>query len=67
MTRFYADTFFKTFDPERKAEGTRVIFVDDTDEIDKDKLKTGEAIVLCELPEDNAYLDVTESVIEEIG
>ncbi len=67
MTRFYADTFFKTFDPERKAEGTRVIFVDDTDEIDKDKLKAGEAIVLCELPEDNAYLDVTESVIEEIG
>ena len=28
VTDFYADTFFKVFDKERKAEGTEVIFVD---------------------------------------
>ena len=67
MTRFYADTFFKTFDPDMKAEGTTVVFAEGVDDIDTDKVKAGEAIVLCELPEDNAYLDVTEEIIGELG
>ena len=65
MSEFYADTFFKTFDPEMKAEGTEVIFVDSTDEVDTAALKSGDALVLKEVPEDNAYLDITEEVCVE--
>ncbi len=65
MSQFYADTFFKTFDPDKKAEGTSVIFAETADDIDRDKLLSGEAIVLREVPEDNAYLDITEELASE--
>lgn len=67
MSEFYADTFFKTFDPDMKAEGTEVIFIDSIDEADESKLEDGKALVLEELPEDNAYLDITEEVCSQLG
>ena len=68
MSEFYADTFFKTFDPDMKAEGTEVKFIDSIEEADKTKLEAGEALVLKELPEDNAYQDITEEVLsQELG
>lgn len=62
MSDFYADTFFKTFDPERKAEGTKVIFADSMDDVDTSAVRDGRALVLRELPENNAYEDITEEV-----
>ncbi len=67
MSEFYADTFFKTFDPDMKAEGTEVVFIDSIDEADEKKLEEGKALVLKELPEDNAYLDITEEVLTQLG
>ncbi|MDD5833437.1 MAG: hypothetical protein PUC98_08165 [Clostridiales bacterium] len=67
MSDFYAGTFFKTFDPEKKAENTNVIFVPEADDIPRDELREDRAIVLKELPEDNAYLDITEELKKENG
>ena len=63
MSEFYADTFFKTFDPRMKAEGTEVIFIDSIEDADFEGIENGEALVLKELPEDNAYLDITKEVL----
>ena len=63
MSEFYADTFFKTFDPKMKAEGTEVIFIDSIEDADFEGIENGEALVLKELPEDNAYLDITKEVL----
>ena len=62
MSEFYADTFFKTFDKDKKAEGTKVIFADDKRNIDTEAVKEGRALVIKELPEEHAYLDITEEV-----
>lgn len=62
MSEFYADTFFKTFDKDKKAEGTKVIFVDSERNIDIEAVKEGRALVIKELPEEHAYLDITEEV-----
>ena len=63
MSRFYADTFFKPFDQEKKAEGTRVHFIADSDEIPENVQESRKLIVLEEVPEENAYRDVTEAVL----
>ena len=65
MTDFYARTFFKTYDPEKKAEGTRVLFADSIASIPPEDLKEGRVLVLEEVPEENAYRDITDSVIPE--
>lgn len=65
MSDFYADTFFKTFDPARRAEGTEVIFADSIADVDTAAVKEGRALVLRELPESNAYEDITEEVSAE--
>lgn len=62
MSEFYADTFFKTFDKDKKAEGTKVIFADSERNIDTEAVKEGKALVIKELPEEHAYLDITEKV-----
>jgi len=62
MSEFYADTFFKTFDKDKKAEGTKVIFADSERNIDIEAVKEGKALVIKELPEEHAYLDITEEV-----
>ena len=62
MSDFYADTFFKTFDPKRKAEGTKVIFADSINDVDINEVRDGRALVLREIPENNAYEDITEEV-----
>jgi len=62
MSEFYADTFFKTFDKDKKAEGTKVIFADSKRNIDIEAVKEGRALVIKELPEEHAYLDITEEV-----
>ena len=62
MSEFYADTFFKTFDKDKKAEGTKVIFADSERNIDIEAVKEGRALVIKELPEEHAYLDITEEV-----
>ena len=61
VTRFYADTFFKTFDPERKAEGTEVIFADSIEEIGT---ITDDMIVLREDPKAYRYQDITDILKE---
>ncbi len=63
MSDFYKDTFFKTFDPERKAEGTQVHFADSIEDIPEDKLVAGKVLIIKEIPEENAYLDITDEVI----
>lgn len=61
MSDFTADTFFKVFDPERKAEGTQVIFLDDVREIG---LITDDMLVLAEDPAHDRFLDITQGVRE---
>ncbi len=65
MSDFYGRTFFKTFDPEKKAEGTQVIFAGSLDDVPKDEVRNGQALVLKEVPEENAYLDITGEVAGE--
>lgn len=59
MSDFTAETFFKTFDPERKAEGTKLIHIDDVREIG---LVTQDMLVIQENPALNRYQDVTRTV-----
>lgn len=59
MTEFCADTFFKVFDRERKAEGTEVIFVDSIRDFGQ---VTNNMLILREDPEFHAYQDITEAV-----
>ncbi|MDO4266600.1 MAG: hypothetical protein Q4C63_09105 [Eubacteriales bacterium] len=63
MSDFYKDTFFKTFDKNKKAEGTRVFFIDSVSEIPEEDIRSGALIVLKEVPEENAYRDVTGEVL----
>lgn len=65
MSQFYGDTFFKPFDLKKKAEGTTVHFVETVDDIPKSKIKSGNILVLEEVPEENAYRDITETVLKE--
>lgn len=52
MSEFTGDTFFKTFDSERKAEGTHVYHVEDVTEI-----PAGDnVIILREDPDNNAFV-----------
>lgn len=67
MSDFYKDTFFKTFDPDKKAEGTEVSFAKTEADIPKDVLRSGNLIVLEEVPEENAYRDVTEEILKKAG
>ncbi len=62
MSDFYARTFFKTFDKDKKAEGTKVIFVDSITDVPADEVREGNALVLEELPSENAYKDITEDI-----
>lgn len=59
MSDFTARTFFKTFDRERKAEGTEVHFIDTIRDIG---LITDNMLVLREDPFHRAFQDVTEFV-----
>lgn len=59
MSDFTARTFFKTFDPERKAEGTEVHFIDSIHDIG---LITPNMLVLREDPAHNAFQDITDFV-----
>ena len=65
MTDFYGRTFFKPYDPEKKAEGTTVHFVDNAAEVPEEQLLRGQAIVLKEVPEENAYEDITEQCLQQ--
>lgn len=62
MTDFYAETFFKTYDKEKKAEGTEIIFADSITDIQAEEIREDKAIVLIELPEENAYMDITDDL-----
>ena len=61
MSDFTANTFFKVFDPERKAQGTRVVHIKSIRDFG---LVTDNMLVLREDPENNAFQDVTEFVRE---
>ena len=61
VSRFNADTFFRTFDKERKAEGTEVIFVDSIRDFGQ---VTDNMLVLREEPESYSYQDITNMVRE---
>lgn len=63
MSDFYKDTFFKTFDKEKKAEGTEVFFADSVADIPEEAIRSGNIIVVQEVPEENGYRDVTEEVV----
>ena len=52
MSDFTGRTFFKTFDPERKAEGTTVVHVDTKQDLPP---ASEDVIFLEEVPEDNAF------------
>ena len=59
MSDFTAETFFKVYDPERKAEGTVVQHIDSIYEIG---LVTDQMLVLREDPEHNGFQDITRFV-----
>ena len=59
MSDFTANTFFKVFDPERKAEGTQVVHINDIRDIG---LVTEDMLVLAEEPQLNRFQDVTQTV-----
>ena len=59
VSEFYADTFFKVFDKERKAEGTEVICVDSIRDFGQ---VHNNMLVIREDPEFHAYQDITEAV-----
>ncbi len=59
VSRFYADTFFRTFDKERKAEGTEVIFVDSIRDFGQ---VTNNMLILREDPETCSYQNITNLV-----
>lgn len=56
MSQFTADTFFKVYDKNRKAEGTTVIHIDSYRDIG---IITDQMLVLREEPEYNAFQDIT--------
>ncbi|MCI5791890.1 MAG: hypothetical protein MR011_01140 [Lachnospiraceae bacterium] len=62
MSDFYARTFFKTFDKDKTAEGTKVIFIDSITDVPADEVREGNALVLEEVPAENAYKDITEDI-----
>ena len=59
MSDFTARTFFKVFDKERTAEGTRVEFIDSIRDIG---LVDDRMLVLREDPEHNGFQDITQFV-----
>lgn len=59
MSDFTAETFFKVFDRKRKAEGTKVIFIDSIQNIG---LVTDQMLVIREDPDQNGFQDVTQFV-----
>ncbi|MGN0158001.1 MAG: hypothetical protein ACI39W_02510 [Brotaphodocola sp.] len=59
MSEFTADTFFKVFDRQRKAEGTTVEHIED---IRKIGFVDGNTLVLKEDPAHDRFLDITQAV-----
>lgn len=59
MSSFTDETFFKTFDSKRTAEGTQVYHLKDVREVG---LVDADMLVLQEDPEHNQYLDITTPV-----
>lgn len=59
MSDFTAETFFKTFDKKRRAEGTEVKFIESIHDIG---LVTPNMLILCEDPSHNAFQDITDFV-----
>lgn len=59
MSAFTADTFFKVYDRERKAEGTQVVFIEDIRELGQ---ITEDMLVLREDPAHNGFQDITDFV-----
>lgn len=59
MSDFTAETFFKVFDPQRRAEGTQVRHIESIRDFG---LVTDQMLVLREDPDHNAFQDVTDFV-----
>ncbi|EHI55331.1 hypothetical protein HMPREF9333_01467 [Johnsonella ignava ATCC 51276] len=59
MSKFNADTFFKVFDPKRKAEGTEVEFVESYRDFGQ---VTSNMLVIKEDAAQNAFVDVTDMI-----
>lgn len=59
MSDFTANTFFKVYDKDRKAEGTKVVHIDDVRDIG---LVRDDMLILQEEPEQNGYQDITQAV-----
>lgn len=62
VSRFYADTFFRTFDKDREAKGTEVIFVDTIRDFGQ---VTNNMLVLYEDTASHRYQDIT-SVVRQL-
>ncbi len=65
MSDFYAEYFFKTYDPKKQADNTRLSFINSVEEIPESIRESGQFLVLRELPESDAYLDITDEVRNE--
>ena len=59
VSDFYAETFFKVFDRDRKAEGTEVLFVDSIRDFGQ---VNNNMLIIREDPAFHAYQDITEAV-----
>ena len=63
MSDFYARYFFKPYDKEKTAQGTRIYFVSGPEVISETALASGDVIVLEEVPEENAYRDISSELM----
>jgi len=59
MSEFTAETFLKVYDRKGTGKNTKIQFIDSDFDM---KEITEDMVILCEEPEDNSYLDVTEFV-----
>lgn len=62
MTDFYAETFFKVYDPEKTGRGTVIHFIDNAGGLPYNAT-IEDTIVLKEVPEQRGYQDITDEIL----
>lgn len=67
MSDFYADTFFKPYFPVDSSDEVTVMFLESEEEVPADEVVEDAALVLREVPEDDAYEDITDRFKSIVG
>lgn len=64
MTDFYADYFYRPFDPEKTGQGSKIHFLQDMAEIPPEATREN-SFVLMESPDGRGYVDLTETFLHK--